>query len=214
MPFNILITFVIGSLLGWFVVQFTRPPSHLHGLIVGCCAAGKHSLHVIWPFPGAGLSKSQCFIATRHFCHSSVARGIEFHCPLIPRDSSSGCSDLKGSGQRVISFTWTFTCLVQKSFHLESQPSDKQEKSYWLNFVFSPTIVDESPLFRTILYNLDINQRGSSLMNLPLVFVLSSARLPSRDNPFHNICFFWFDFHVDVSREFGEYVSYHDPSNL
>ncbi|KAL9395334.1 hypothetical protein Peur_009587 [Populus x canadensis] len=40
MPFNILITFVIGSLLGWFVVQFTRPPSHLHGLIVGCCAAG------------------------------------------------------------------------------------------------------------------------------------------------------------------------------
>ncbi|KAF9686565.1 hypothetical protein SADUNF_Sadunf02G0002400 [Salix dunnii] len=39
MPFNILITFVIGSILGWIVVQFTRPPSYLHGLIVGCCAA-------------------------------------------------------------------------------------------------------------------------------------------------------------------------------
>ncbi|CAK7345959.1 unnamed protein product [Dovyalis caffra] len=40
MPFNILITFVIGSILGWIVVQLTKPPSHLHGLIVGCCAAG------------------------------------------------------------------------------------------------------------------------------------------------------------------------------
>lgn len=40
MPFNILITFLVGSILGWIVVQFTRPPSHLRGLIVGCCAAG------------------------------------------------------------------------------------------------------------------------------------------------------------------------------
>ncbi|KAJ6336493.1 hypothetical protein OIU78_012982 [Salix suchowensis] len=45
MPFNILITFVIGFILGWIVVQFTRPPSHLHGLIVGCCAAGKRKFH-------------------------------------------------------------------------------------------------------------------------------------------------------------------------
>ncbi|XP_057794750.1 protein PIN-LIKES 3-like isoform X2 [Salvia miltiorrhiza] len=40
MPFNILFTFIIGSALGWVVIQFTRPPSHLHGLIIGCCAAG------------------------------------------------------------------------------------------------------------------------------------------------------------------------------
>ncbi|KAH9694079.1 protein PIN-LIKES 1 [Citrus sinensis] len=40
MPFNVLITFLVGSILGWIVVQFTRPPSHLRGLIVGCCAAG------------------------------------------------------------------------------------------------------------------------------------------------------------------------------
>ncbi|EXB56256.1 Uncharacterized transporter [Morus notabilis] len=40
MPVNILITFIVGSILGWIVIQFTRPPQHLHGLILGCSAAG------------------------------------------------------------------------------------------------------------------------------------------------------------------------------
>ncbi|CAA3004033.1 uncharacterized transporter YBR287W-like isoform X1 [Olea europaea subsp. europaea] len=40
MPFNILITFIIGSALGWVVIQITRPPPHLYGLVIGCCAAG------------------------------------------------------------------------------------------------------------------------------------------------------------------------------
>ncbi|CAN1127771.1 Protein PIN-LIKES 1 [Linum perenne] len=40
MPINILITFVVGSVLGWIVIQLTRPPPKLRGLIVGCCAGG------------------------------------------------------------------------------------------------------------------------------------------------------------------------------
>ncbi|CAK9325092.1 unnamed protein product [Citrullus colocynthis] len=40
MPFNILITFIVGSLFGWIVIQFTKPPPHLRGLILGCCSAG------------------------------------------------------------------------------------------------------------------------------------------------------------------------------
>ncbi|KAF2593397.1 hypothetical protein F2Q70_00044506 [Brassica cretica] len=40
MPINLLLTFIIGSLLGWIVILITKPPSHLRGLIVGCCAAG------------------------------------------------------------------------------------------------------------------------------------------------------------------------------
>ncbi|XP_065847558.1 protein PIN-LIKES 1-like [Euphorbia lathyris] len=40
MPVNILITFIIGSALGWILVHLTRPPTRLRGLIVGCCAAG------------------------------------------------------------------------------------------------------------------------------------------------------------------------------
>ncbi|KAJ0256525.1 Protein PIN-LIKES 3 [Hirschfeldia incana] len=40
MPVNLLLTFIIGSLLGWIVILITKPPPHLRGLIVGCCAAG------------------------------------------------------------------------------------------------------------------------------------------------------------------------------
>ncbi|CAL9240886.1 unnamed protein product [Arabidopsis halleri] len=40
MPVNVLLTFMIGSLLGWIVVVITKPPSQLRGLIISCCAAG------------------------------------------------------------------------------------------------------------------------------------------------------------------------------
>ncbi|KAL5818890.1 hypothetical protein ACOSQ4_022732 [Xanthoceras sorbifolium] len=40
MPFNILVTHIIGSLLGWILIKITRAPQHLKGLILGCCAAG------------------------------------------------------------------------------------------------------------------------------------------------------------------------------
>ncbi|BAT99844.1 hypothetical protein LR48_Vigan06g063500 [Vigna angularis] len=40
MPVNILITFIIGSALGWILVKLTRPPKHLEGLIIGVCSAG------------------------------------------------------------------------------------------------------------------------------------------------------------------------------
>ncbi|WVZ12302.1 hypothetical protein V8G54_016832 [Vigna mungo] len=40
MPVNILITFIIGSALGWILVKLTRPPKHLEGLVIGVCSAG------------------------------------------------------------------------------------------------------------------------------------------------------------------------------
>lgn len=40
MPFNILITFLIGSALGWLLIKLTKPPQHIRGLILGACAAG------------------------------------------------------------------------------------------------------------------------------------------------------------------------------
>ncbi|KAJ9146824.1 hypothetical protein P3X46_029048 [Hevea brasiliensis] len=40
MPFNILVTFIIGSALGWILIKITGPPKPLKGLILGCCAAG------------------------------------------------------------------------------------------------------------------------------------------------------------------------------
>lgn len=40
MPVNIVITFIVGSALGWVVIKMTNVPSHLRGLVLGCCAAG------------------------------------------------------------------------------------------------------------------------------------------------------------------------------
>ncbi|MFS8009904.1 putative membrane transport protein [Helianthus anomalus] len=40
MPVNILLTYIIGSALGWMLLIITRPPQHLKGLILGTCAAG------------------------------------------------------------------------------------------------------------------------------------------------------------------------------
>ncbi|KAM1844430.1 hypothetical protein ACFX13_018838 [Malus domestica] len=44
MPLNILITIIIGSILGCLLIQLTRPPAHLRGLVLGCCAAGNPTL--------------------------------------------------------------------------------------------------------------------------------------------------------------------------
>ncbi|KAK4790228.1 hypothetical protein SAY86_017532 [Trapa natans] len=40
MPVNILLTFIIGSALGWILIKLTQAPQRLKGLILGCCAAG------------------------------------------------------------------------------------------------------------------------------------------------------------------------------
>ena len=40
MPLNILITYIVGSSLGWIVLKTTKAPYDLRGLVLGCCAAG------------------------------------------------------------------------------------------------------------------------------------------------------------------------------
>ncbi|KAL4577812.1 hypothetical protein LXL04_013926 [Taraxacum kok-saghyz] len=40
MPVNIIITFIIGAILGWVLILITRPPPHLKGLILGVSSAG------------------------------------------------------------------------------------------------------------------------------------------------------------------------------
>ncbi|KAK9078866.1 hypothetical protein SSX86_002924 [Deinandra increscens subsp. villosa] len=40
MPVNILLTFIVGSGLGWVLCKITRTPEHLYGLVIGSCAAG------------------------------------------------------------------------------------------------------------------------------------------------------------------------------
>ncbi|KAI5423336.1 hypothetical protein KIW84_046348 [Lathyrus oleraceus] len=40
MPLNILLRYIIGTTLAWILAKITRVPRHLHGLVMGCCAAG------------------------------------------------------------------------------------------------------------------------------------------------------------------------------
>ncbi|KAA8514724.1 hypothetical protein F0562_017903 [Nyssa sinensis] len=63
MPFNILITFVIGSVLGWVVIQVTRTPQHLRGLVVGCCAAGNLGNMLLIIIPAVCKEKGSPFEA-------------------------------------------------------------------------------------------------------------------------------------------------------
>ncbi|KAJ6943214.1 protein PIN-LIKES 1 [Populus alba x Populus x berolinensis] len=46
MPLNVLITFIIGSVLGWLLVKITNAPKRMRGMILGSCAAGR--LYYIW----------------------------------------------------------------------------------------------------------------------------------------------------------------------
>lgn len=70
MPVNILLTFIIGSALGWILVKITRTPKHLHGLIIGCCSAGK--CDTVWfLFPESVFFKT-LFCLPEHFSFQSV----------------------------------------------------------------------------------------------------------------------------------------------
>ncbi|OMO93880.1 Auxin efflux carrier [Corchorus capsularis] len=61
MPFNVLLTFVIGSILGWIVIQLTRPPSHLRGLILASCAAGNMGNMLLIIIPAVCKEKGSPF---------------------------------------------------------------------------------------------------------------------------------------------------------
>ncbi|XP_074278652.1 protein PIN-LIKES 3-like isoform X1 [Silene latifolia] len=40
MPINIMLTYVIGSGLGWVIAKITRTPKHITGLVVSSCSSG------------------------------------------------------------------------------------------------------------------------------------------------------------------------------
>ncbi|KAK7268728.1 hypothetical protein RIF29_21436 [Crotalaria pallida] len=40
MPLNIIVTFIVGTALGWLLMKITKAPRDMQGLVLGCCAAG------------------------------------------------------------------------------------------------------------------------------------------------------------------------------
>lgn len=61
MPLNVLITFIIGSLLGWLLVKITKAPRRLRGMIVGSCAAGNQGAIPLILIPAVCKEKGNPF---------------------------------------------------------------------------------------------------------------------------------------------------------
>ncbi|XP_043708621.1 protein PIN-LIKES 3-like [Telopea speciosissima] len=61
LPMNIFMTYLIGSVLGWLLLKISRPPSHLRGLIFGCCAAGNMGPMLIIIVPAVCREKGSPF---------------------------------------------------------------------------------------------------------------------------------------------------------
>ncbi|KAG9456617.1 hypothetical protein H6P81_001125 [Aristolochia fimbriata] len=61
MPLNMLITVVIGSLFGWVLIRASKPPSHLKGLILGCCASGNWGTLLLIIVPAICKEKASPF---------------------------------------------------------------------------------------------------------------------------------------------------------
>ncbi|KAE8666346.1 Auxin efflux carrier family protein isoform 6 [Hibiscus syriacus] len=40
MPLNLLLGYVLGSILAWLLIKITKTPKHLQGIVIGCCSAG------------------------------------------------------------------------------------------------------------------------------------------------------------------------------
>ncbi|XP_042493592.1 protein PIN-LIKES 3-like isoform X2 [Macadamia integrifolia] len=103
MPINILFTFLIGSALGWILIQITRPPSHLRGLILGCCAAGNLGNLLIIIVPAICKEKGSpfgdsdvCSTYGLAYASLSMAIGALFlwsYVYNVVRISSSNCTE-------------------------------------------------------------------------------------------------------------------------
>ncbi|XP_058736032.1 protein PIN-LIKES 3-like [Vicia villosa] len=61
LPLNVLLTFTIGAALGLLLVKIIRVPHHLHGLILGCCAAGNLGNLPLIILPAVCKQKSKPF---------------------------------------------------------------------------------------------------------------------------------------------------------
>ncbi|KAH7849979.1 hypothetical protein Vadar_025899 [Vaccinium darrowii] len=61
MPVNILLTFIIGSALGWILVKITRIPKHLHGLVISCCSAGNLGNLLLIMIPAVCIASNSPF---------------------------------------------------------------------------------------------------------------------------------------------------------
>lgn len=90
MPVNILLTFIIGSALGWILVKITAIPVDLHGLVISCCAAGNLGNLLLIIIPAVCEEKNSPFgdsitCSTNGKAYASLSMAVPLHNCLIKR---------------------------------------------------------------------------------------------------------------------------------
>ncbi|XP_022641610.1 protein PIN-LIKES 3 [Vigna radiata var. radiata] len=68
MPLSILVTYIAGTFLGWLLIKVVRVPPHLHGLVLGCCAAGNLASLPLTVVPAICKQKNNPF-GDEAICH-------------------------------------------------------------------------------------------------------------------------------------------------
>ncbi|XP_076954144.1 protein PIN-LIKES 3-like [Bidens hawaiensis] len=104
MPVSILLTFIIGSALGWVLLIITRPPQHLKGLILGTCAAGNLGSLPMIIIPAVCKEKGSPF-GDPNVCH-------EFGMAYASLSMAIGAL-----------FLWTYVYNLVRVFSVNSQDS-------------------------------------------------------------------------------------------
>lgn len=115
MPVNILLTFIIGSALGWILVKITRTPKHLHGLIIGCCSAGK--CDTVWFLFQESVFFKTLFCLPEHFSFQSVNG-----CPISQHNFRAG------AGARAWKRLWNIS---QPTKIFENEDWELERSAFW-----------------------------------------------------------------------------------
>ncbi|XAR73652.1 hypothetical protein NMG60_11007693 [Bertholletia excelsa] len=112
MPVNILLTFIIGSALGWVLLKITRTPLHLQGLVISCCAAGNLGNLPLIIIPAVCNEKSSpfgdpstCTAKGEAYASLSMAIGVVYIWSYIYNImrvyASKGSGGVDGNGSRI-----------------------------------------------------------------------------------------------------------------
>ncbi|KAI5683891.1 hypothetical protein M9H77_05119 [Catharanthus roseus] len=144
MPVNILLTFIIGSALGWILVKITRTPQHLHGLVIGCCSAGNLGNLLLIIIPAV--------------CQDSSG----------PFGDSSSCST-RGEGYASLSmaigavFIWTYVYNIIRIYAVPSNSIDKLSQSGGSEIVLDDSSSIEEALLSKNSSNSEYNQSQTEI---------------------------------------------------
>ncbi|TYH00062.1 hypothetical protein ES288_A10G244500v1 [Gossypium darwinii] len=71
LPVNVLITCVIGSILGWILVIVTKPPRHLWGLVISCTSAANLGNMLLIILPALCEEKNNPFGGVASTCSAN-----------------------------------------------------------------------------------------------------------------------------------------------